>query len=158
MPTSRFPHLHLPSIDAPIKSGPNDRPQIFDSQRRRFVTLTAEEWVRQHFVAYLIHHLHYPSALIGNEVSLTICGTTRRCDTIVYSPIDGSPLMIAEYKSPAITITQQVFSQIQSYNSMLRARYLVVSNGLQHFCCRMDYTTCSATFLPEMPKWGEIQP
>ena len=70
MPTSRFPHLQLPSIDAPIKSGPNDRPQIFDSQRRRFVTLTAEEWVRQHFVAYLIHHLHYPSALIGNEVSL----------------------------------------------------------------------------------------
>lgn len=158
MNASIFPPLHLPPIHARIQTGSNGRQQIFDPQRHRYITLTSEEWVRQHFVSYLIHHLHYPPALVANEISLTLSGVTRRCDTVVYSPSDGQPLMIVEYKAPSVGITQQVFSQIQSYNAVLRAAYLVVSNGLQHFCCRMDYSTLSASFLPELPPWESLRP
>lgn len=153
-----LPTLHLPSIDARIQPGAGGRPTIFDAQRRRYVTLTAEEWVRQHFVHYLIADLGFPSALIGNEVSVEVSGVKRRCDTVVYSPLDGHPLAIVEYKAPSVAITQEVFGQIQSYNSVLRADYLIVSNGMQHFCCHNDYATMQASFLPELPRWDEINP
>lgn len=151
-----FPTLNLPPIEARIETNAAGRPQIFDSQRRRYVTLTAEEWVRQHFVRYLTDALGYPAALIGNEVALTIGGVTRRCDTVVYSPRDGHPMMIIEYKAPAVSITQQVFMQIQSYNAAFRADYLVVSNGLRHFCCRNDYARMTAAFLPQVPAWDTL--
>lgn len=157
MNANRFPPLQLPPISSEIRATANGRYEIFDPQRRRFITLSAEEWVRQHFVLFLIHHLGYPSSLIANEISLNIGGITRRCDTVVYSPSDGKPLMIVEYKAPSIAITQGVFEQIRSYNSALHAEYLVVSNGKKHFCCHMDYTTMTATFLPEIPLWESIQ-
>lgn len=151
-----FPQLNLPPIEVRIEKNDAGRPQIFDRQRQRFVTLTSEEWVRQHFVRYLIDTLGYPPALIGNEVALSMGGVTRRCDTVVYSPKDGRPLMIVEYKAPAVSISQQVFMQIQSYNAAFRASYLVVSNGLRHFCCRNDYEQLTAAFLPEIPAWDAL--
>lgn len=153
-----FQALNLPALDARIKEGARGRLSIFDPQRRRYVTLTAEEWVRQHFVGYLVHHLGYPAALIGNEVALEVGGVTRRCDTVVYSPLDGHPLAIIEYKAPHVGITQEVFGQIQSYNSVLHADYLIVSNGMRHFCCRNDYAAMTATFLQTVPAWELINP
>lgn len=153
-----FPPLHLPAIDTHITYGAGGRPSIFDSQRKRYVTLTAEEWVRQHFVAYLVRQLGYPAALIGNEVALDVSGVRRRCDTVVYSPLDGHPLAIVEYKAPSVAITQEVFCQIQSYNSVLHADYLIVSNGLRHFCCKNDYETMQASFLAEIPRWEVVNP
>lgn len=153
-----FPELHLPPIEARITKGTNGRLQIFDEQRRRYVTLTAEEWVRQHFVRYLVHSLGYPEGLIGNEVTLDIQGVRRRCDSVIYSPLDAHPLVVIEYKAPQVCITQEVFSQIQSYNSVLHADYLIVSNGMHHFCCMNDYTTMQASFLSEIPRWEQITP
>lgn len=153
-----FPTLNLPAINARIAQGTGGRPTIYDEQRRRYVTLTAEEWVRQHFVNYLIVTLGYPAALIANEITLEIGGVKRRCDTVVYSPLDGHPLAVVEYKAPNVAITQEVFSQIQSYNSQLHADFLIVSNGLRHFCCRNDYTTMTATFLAEIPQWDIVKP
>lgn len=153
-----LPQLNLPPIEARIEQGANGRLTIFDSQRRRHVTLTAEEWVRQHFVHYLIHTLGYPASLIGNEVALEIQGVRRRCDSVIYSPLDGHPLVIVEYKAPQVSITQEVFSQIQSYNSVLRADFLIVSNGMRHFCCHNDYAAMAASFLAEIPRWDEINP
>lgn len=158
MSSNRFPPLNLPTISSPIRTSQNGRLEIFDPQRHRFVTLTAEEWVRQHFVLFLVHHLEYPASLIANEISLNIGGTTRRCDTVIYSPRDGRPLIIVEYKAPSITITQGVFEQIRSYNSALHAEYLIVSNGMRHFCCHMDYHTMTASFLPEIPHWKDVIP
>ena len=153
-----LPTLNLPALEARVTRGAGGRLSIYDEQRRRYVTLTAEEWVRQHFVSYLIRTLGYPAALIGNEVTLDIQGVKRRSDTVVYSPLDGHPLMVIEYKAPQVAITQAVFGQIQSYNTVLRADYLVVSNGMRHFCCRNDYAAMKATFLQEIPRWEQINP
>lgn len=150
--------LNLPAFDARYETNADGRAKIYDDQRKRFVTLTAEEWVRQHFVHYLVDVLGYPSSLIGNEVTLTVGGVSRRCDTVVYSPLDGHPLMIIEYKASCVSITQKVFTQIQSYNSVLHADFLIVSNGMHHFCCQNDYERMMATFLPEVPKWAEVNP
>lgn len=158
MSSNRFPPLNLPMISSQIRTSENGRLEIFDPQRHKFVTLTAEEWVRQHFVLFLVHHLGYPSSLIANEISLNIGGVTRRCDTVIYSPKGGKPLIIVEYKAPSITITQGVFEQIRSYNSALHAEYLIVSNGMRHFCCHMDYQSMTASFLPEIPHWKDVLP
>lgn len=152
-----FPPLKLPPIEVRCKTGAGGRPLVYDDQRRRYVTLTAEEWVRQHFVQYLVRQLGYPAALIGNEVSLEISGVRRRCDTVVYSPLDGHPMMIIEYKAPGVGISQEVFAQIQSYNSVLHADFLVVSNGMRHFCCQNDYEQMQARFLQEIPTWETLR-
>lgn len=150
--------LNLPPIEARFSNDSGGRPLIYDAQRKRMVTLTAEEWVRQHFVHYLRDVLGYPSGLIANEVSIEISGVRRRCDTVVYSPLDGHPMLIVEYKAPTVPISQTTFEQIQSYNSVLRADYLIVTNGMAHFCCHIDYEQRKATFLREVPHWTDINP
>lgn len=129
---------------------------VFDPLRRRFITLTPEEWVRQHFVRYLISEKGYPQALMANEVSLLQNGIKRRCDSLV-ADRQGRPLVIVEYKAPAIPITQAVFDQIVRYNMVLHARYLMVSNGMAHYCCRLDYEHNTYAFLREVPAYGELE-
>lgn len=131
------------------------RTLIFDGLRRKYVALTPEEWVRQHFVRYLILQKHYPAGRVANEVSLTLNGTSKRCDTVVY---DGKarPRVIVEYKAPHIEITQKVFNQISRYNMVLHVDYLIVSNGLQHYCCHVDYETGACRFLPDIPRYDEL--
>ena len=129
--------LNLPSykINVAERGG---RRMIYDFLRRRYVALTPEEWVRQHFTHFLVEHRHYPAALLGNEITVQLNGVARRCDSVLYSRDGGRPRMIVEYKAPEVPVTQAVFTQISAYNSVLRADYLVVSNGLAHYCCRMD--------------------
>lgn len=146
------PPLNLPHVDLRLRVE-DDLLKVFDPLRRKYVALTPEEYVRQHFTRWMTEALGYPSTLMNNEVSITLNKTKRRCDTVVFRS-DGSPAMIVEYKAPTVEITQSVFDQIARYNMVLHSRYLVVSNGLRHFCCEMEYENDSYKFLPEIPKWS----
>ena len=144
--------LNLPQYE--IKIGEKDgKRTIFDFLRRKYVALTPEEWVRQHFVHYLIEHKGYPKGLLSNEVELHIGGKSLRCDSILYNKV-AAPQMIIEYKAPTVSLTQRVFHQISAYNLLLRVDYLVVSNGLQHVCCQMDYANQTYHFLQEIPDYS----
>ena len=147
--------LNLPPYQTNLKTE-HGSVKIFDTLRHKFVTLTPEEWVRQHFVHYLIDHKGYNPSLMANEVTLTFNGMTRRCDTVLYSREGLAPRMIIEYKRPDVTITQHVFNQICRYNMVLRVQYLIVSNGLQHYCCRIDYETNGYVFLEDIPAYEEL--
>lgn len=146
--------LNLPTYDKKITLK-DDKPFILDVIRRQYVALTPEELVRQHFVHYLIEHKGYPQSLMANEVQLKLNGMSRRCDSVVYDR-SLKPRVIVEYKAPTVNITQQVFDQICRYNMVLQVDYLIVSNGLVHYCCKIDYNTCSYTFLEEVPYWKEL--
>lgn len=146
--------LNLPSYDVKVKKI-DGKLTIFDNLRRKFVALTPEEWVRQHFVFYLVHKKGYPQSLIANEIQINLNNQKKRCDTVVYDNTP-EPIVIVEYKSPDIAITQQVFDQIVRYNIVLRVKYLIVSNGLSHYCCRMNYETLSFEYLLDIPDYTDL--
>mgnify|MGYP002710958875 FL=1 len=128
--------LNLPPFEIKLR-GTKAQPQIFDILRKKYIALTPEEWVRQHFVHFLVEHKGYPAALMANEIQLKVGEKTLRADSVLYSR-DLKPRMIIEYKAPHIPITQKVFDQISIYNMLLHVDYLVVSNGLQHYICKME--------------------
>lgn len=145
--------LNLPPYQANVKKI-GGMVKIMDILRRKFVALTPEEWVRQNFVHFLIEKKGYSSTLMANEVALELNGTKRRCDTVVYTLGDNGelkPRMIIEYKAPDVEITQRVFNQITRYNMVLQVEYLVVSNGMKHFCCRVDIEKGEYVFLEDIP-------
>ncbi len=146
--------LNLPTYDAKIAVR-NGKNVIFDPLRRRYVALTPEEWVRQHFVNFLTEHKGYPKGLLANEVQVNLNGTVKRCDTVLYDK-ELRARMIVEYKAPSVEITQAVFDQITRYNMVLRVDYLIVSNGLSHYACRIDYATNSYSFLRDIPAYAEL--
>ena len=147
--------LNLPKTNLKIVEK-NERRTIFDPFRRKYVTLTPEEWVRQHFVHFLVEHKGYPASIIANEVALELNGTKKRCDTVIYDN-EAQPLMIIEYKASSVEITQEVFNQISRYNIKLRVKWLIVSNGLQHYCCRVDYDGMHYCFVPDIPTYETIK-
>ena len=146
--------LNLPNFDIKVKKSA-DQLLVWDETRRKYVALTPEEWVRQHFVHFLISEKGYRQELSANEVSIKLNGTAKRCDTVIYDRL-LTPLMIVEYKAPSITITPKVFDQIVRYNRVLHVQYLIVSNGIRHFCCQIDYETLSYRFLKEIPDAQEV--
>ena len=146
--------LNLPTFQPNLKKIDGEL-HIFDPIRKRYLQLTPEEWVRQNFLNYLIHHKGYPQSLMQNEAMIKLNDMTRRCDTVVYNN-QLQPLVIVEYKRPDVTINQQVFDQIARYNIVLRVDYLIVSNGLSHYCCKMNYEEQSYLFLKEIPEYGEL--
>ena len=146
--------LNLPKTELKVISK-DGKQQVFDVLRRRFVVLTPEEWVRQQFVHFLIRHKGYPAECIGNEVSITLGATKKRCDTVIYGS-HAEPLMVIEYKSPSVEITQKVFEQICRYNIKMRVEWLVVSNGLQHYCTRIDYENGTYQFVEDIPTFTSI--
>lgn len=146
--------LNLPAFNAKITYEDGKR-LIWDIIRRKYVALTPEEWVRQHFVHFLIEHKGYPCALLANEVQLQLNGTRKRCDTVLFQR-DLKARMIVEYKSPRVAITRQVFNQISRYNMVLKVEYLIVSNGLHHYCCKVDYLQNTYTFLPDIPEYKDL--
>ena len=147
--------LNLPTYPANIKKD-KETIKIFDMLRRKFVVLTPEEWVRQNFVHYLTEHKGYNAALMANEVALTLNGMTRRCDTVLYAQEGLTPRMIIEYKRPSVEITQRVFDQICRYNMVLQVKYLVVSNGIHHYCCKIDYKNNGYAFLEDIPVYEAL--
>ena len=146
--------LNLPQYEIKI-GGKDGKHTIFDFLRRKYVALTPEEWVRQHFTHYLTEHKGYPQGLMGNEVELHVGGKRLRCDTILYNK-QGQPQMIIEYKAPTIQIQQKTFDQISVYNLLLHVDYLIVSNGLQHYCCKMDYDGQKYLFLKNIPDYQNL--
>ncbi len=149
-----YPVLNLPQASVRVRKR-DGRTEVFDPLRQRFVALTPEEWVRQNFTAYLIHHKHYPAVLMANEVSITLGAVSRRCDTVVYGR-DSQPRMIVEYKATTVQLTQRVFDQITRYNMVLHTPWLIVSNGLQHVCCKVDYEAGHVSFVEQIPDYSEL--
>ena len=124
---------------------------VFDEIRKKFVVLTPEEWVRIHVIQFLITQHNYPRSLINVEKQLKLNNTVKRYDVVIFNK-DGSVFMIVECKAPQIPITQNTFDQIARYNLALEAQYLMVTNGLEHYFCQMDFENQRYVFLNEVPK------
>ncbi len=143
--------LNFPTYLFRLKNRENKR-FIFDDIRKKFVVLQPEEWVRQHCINYLVVQKNYPKTLINVEKELKINGLSKRYDIVIYNS-DGSIHLIVECKSPKININQETFDQIARYNLTLNATYLMVTNGINHYYCAMDYETERYNFLKDIPDY-----
>lgn len=126
---------------------------IFDEIRKKFIILTPEEWVRQHVVRFLLEEKKYPKSLINVEKVLKVNGLRKRYDVVVFNS-DGSIAVLIECKAPQITIAQDTFDQIARYNITMKADYLMVTNGMNHYFCQMDFENEKYQFLPELPEYN----
>ncbi|WP_438972087.1 type I restriction enzyme HsdR N-terminal domain-containing protein [Polaribacter sp.] len=144
--------LNLPDFNFKIKNSEN-KMLIFDNLRKKYLVLTPEEWVRQHFVHYLISEKKYPISLIAIEKQLTLNTRKKRTDILVFNQL-GTPELIVECKAPSVKITQDTFDQIARYNLKLNANYLIVTNGLTHFYCKMDFKNKTYIFLKDIPAYN----
>jgi hypothetical protein len=143
--------LNLPHYEfTNIEGNPE---KIFDFIRKKYVTLTPEEWVRQNFLKYLVVEKKYPQSLILIEKTLQVHQMKKRCDAVVYNN-SGNPLMIIEFKKPEVSISQAVFDQIARYNIPMKVKYLVVSNGLQHYCSTIDFDKNKFEFIAAIPDYN----
>lgn len=141
--------LNLPKYPFRIKENGKSK-LIFDFIRKKFVALTPEEWVRQNFIQFLVHSKKYPPALIAVEMLVVVNGLKQRSDIVIHDR-SGAPIIIIECKAPKIKITQQVFNQAARYNLTLKVKYLVLTNGINHFCAQLDYHSGQYTFLKMIP-------
>ena len=145
--------LNLPAYKFRIKSNENNL-VIFDIVRKKYVTLSPEEWVRQHLIHYLIEEKSYPISLIAVEKTLRVNSLSKRTDILIFNT-NGLPHIIVECKAPSIKITQSTFDQIARYNLTLNANYLVVTNGLEHFFCSMDLKNERYVFMKSIPNYPD---
>ena len=141
--------LNFPKYSFRFKSSEN-KLSVFDEIRKKFVLLTAEEWVRQHVVQFLLQHKNYPKSLINVEKVIKVNDLVKRYDLVVYNP-DGSIFLLVECKAPNVKITQETFNQIARYNLVLKAEHLMVTNGLNHYFCQMDFKEQKYIFLEDLP-------
>lgn len=144
--------LNFPTYNFRFKNSEN-KTAIFDEIRKKFIILTPEEWVRQNVVQYLLKEKKYPKSLINVEKLLKINGLVKRYDVVVFNN-DGSIFILVECKAPEIKISQTTFDQIARYNMTLQAEYLMVTNGLNHYFCQMDFENERYAFLRELPDYG----
>lgn len=150
----QFPNLNLPWVQLRLRRDGDGTVKVYDPLRSMWLVLTPEEWVRQHFVNFLIKGRGYQPSRIANEVSIMLNGTSKRCDTVVYSP-SLRPVAIVEYKAPQVAITRKVFDQIARYNLVLKVPTIIVSNGLSHYACRLREDG-TYTFLHDIPRREEL--
>lgn len=143
--------LNFPSYSFRFKNSEN-KVSIFDEIRKKFIILTPEEWVRQHVVRFLLEEKKYPKSLINVEKVLTVNGLRKRYDIVVFNP-DGSIFVLVECKAPEIKTAQATFDQIARYNMTMKAQYLMVTNGLNHYFCQMDFENEKYQFLRELPNY-----
>ena len=143
--------LNFPTYSFRFKNSEN-KVSIFDSVRKKFILLTPEEWVRQHVVEFLLVEKKYPKSLINVEKIVKVNRMNKRYDIVVFNP-DGSIFLLIECKAPEIKIDQKTFDQIARYNLSLNAQYLMVTNGLNHYFCQMDFENEKYTFLKELPEF-----
>ncbi len=148
-----YPKLNLPFYE--LKTKDNDKGTlVFDPIRKKYVLLTPEEYVRQQFVMYLITEKKYPKGLTSIEKQLEVFNLKKRTDIVIYDK-SGNVLLIVECKAPDIKITQDVFDQITRYNMNFKAKYLIVTNGLNHYCCQPDYQSFDYQYLKEIPYYSD---
>ena len=148
--------LNLPEYSFKFKTR-DGKDYIFDSLRRKYVRLTPEEWVRQNFVQFLVAEKKYSVSLIAVEAGVKVNNNPQRADLVVFDR-SGNPVLVAEFKAPEIKISQQTFDQIVRYNMQLKVKFLIVSNGLNHYCCRIKYAENSYEFLQGIPDFVDILP
>ena len=141
--------LNFPSYNFRFKNSEN-KVSIFDDIRKKFIILTPEEWVRQHTVQFLLHEKKYPKSYINVEKLIKVNGTNKRYDIVVFHP-NGELFLLIECKAPEVKITQDTFDQIARYNLKLKAENLMVTNGLNHYFCQMDFENEKYIFLQELP-------
>lgn len=154
LPEIDFSKFSIPPADLKIVRR-NGIFKVFDNLRKDYFVLTEEEFVRQAFVTWMIGYLGYPPSLMANEIGIKLHDTLKRCDTVVFNSM-GEPIMIIEYKAPEVVIDQDVFNQIVRYNMVLKAEYLVVSNGYMIYCVKVDYNKNQIKFIDHMPFYNEI--
>lgn len=146
--------LNLPIF--PVKTRLVDgQQQIFDDIRRKYVALIPEEWVRQHFINYLVNEKNFPKGLIAVEHPLTINKVNHRADIVAFAS-DGKPLVVIECKAPDVAINQNVIQQISRYNILLKAPILILTNGIVHFCVRIDFETSTSEPLSSIPSYQDL--
>jgi hypothetical protein len=146
--------LNLPEYDLQLKWEGESR-YVFDPYRKKYVLLTPEEEVRQRFAGYLIHDLEYPASLIQTEESLRLNDMIRRADILVHKPA-GNPVVLVECKAPSVRPARSTFDQAARYNLVFRVPFLIVTNGMKHYCCRVDFEKQKVEFMDHIPTYGEI--
>ncbi len=144
--------LNFPRYSFRLKNSEN-KIAVFDELRKKFVLLTPEEWVRQHVVQFLLQEKKFPKSLLNVEKQVKLHDLIKRYDVLAYKP-NGDIHLVVECKAAYVPITQDTFDQIARYNLALRADYLMVTNGLQHYFCQLDYVAEKYHFLPDLPEWG----
>jgi len=147
--------LNLP--EHPIKTRVNEhgKTEVFDTIRKKYVALQPEEWVRQQFIGFLVSRKNYPASLIAIEKGLAINGLQKRFDAVVFNR-NGKPVALIEFKAPQVKLDDNTFRQVAAYNLNMRVKYLIISNGLKHYCCEMDYEKNSFRFLKDIPDYGAL--
>lgn len=149
-----FPKLNLPTYSFRIEQQ-SGKKLIFDEIRKKSLVLTPEEWVRQNFIRFMIEEKKYPASLLAIETGLKLNRNQFRADLLVYDR-RGKPLLIVEFKAPSVKISQQAFDQITRYNMTFQVPYLIVSNGLSHYCCKVNPEGQTYAFLKEIPTFDQL--
>lgn len=147
--------LNLPDYGLkPISDG--KKTKIFDSIRKKYLILSPEEWVRQNFIQYLIHEQKFPANLMAIEKGLSLNGLKKRCDILCYTS-SGNPMVLIECKAPQVKIQQKAFDQVARYNLHFKVPYLIVTNGITHYCAMINFETKNFRFLDEIPNYEQVQ-
>ena len=147
--------LNLPTYSFSVKSK-EGRSWIFDPVRKKYVLLTREEWVRQNFLQYLVHEKDFPASLMAVEKEFNFNRMKKRTDILVHNR-QGEPVLLIECKAPAVPVTREVFDQIGLYNLNYNVPWLVVTNGIKHYCCRFEKEEGKYRFKDSIPSWSEVQ-
>ena len=146
--------LNLPAYDFRYRDEDGKR-YVLDRFRKKYVMLTPEEEVRQRFARYLLEEKGFPASLMMTEYSLKLNEMSRRCDILVHKPA-GKPAVLVECKAPEVKISNGTFDQVSRYNMAFRVKYLMVTNGLKHYCCFLDFETRKINFLEEIPSYDSL--
>ncbi|HPT14189.1 MAG TPA: type I restriction enzyme HsdR N-terminal domain-containing protein [Bacteroidales bacterium] len=146
--------LNFPPLEITMRQH-NNRHEIYDPVRKRYFVLTPEEWVRQHVIAYLLLEKQVPINLIAVEKTLKINNLTKRFDVVVFNR-NARPLMLIECKAPGIRVSESVFDQAARYNMSLKAGLFLITNGIEHYCCRIDFENSLYVFMNEIPLFQEM--
>jgi type I site-specific restriction endonuclease len=147
--------LNLPQYNFRLRKNADGKTEIFDAIRKRFHVLTPEEWVRQNFIQYLIQEKEFPASLMAIEKGLKLNGMQKRTDIVQYNK-SGNPVLIVECKAPEIKLTQDTFDQAARYNMTLQVDFLIITNGLEHYACKMNYQEHKIQFLETIPNFKEL--
>lgn len=149
-----FTPLNLPTYSFRTKQV-DSKVRIFDEIRKKFLVLTPEEWVRQNFIRYLAEEKGFPASLMAVETGLKLNRNQFRADLLIYSK-SGKPLVIVEFKAPEVKITQKTFDQIARYNLTFEVPFLIISNGLEHYCCQVDFEAKNYNFFRDIPAYDDL--
>ena len=147
--------LNLPEFSFRTRINDKGKTEIFDSIRKKWLLLTPEEWVRQHFAMFLINQKKYPASLMAIEKGLKVNNLAKRTDIVQYNK-QGNPIVIVECKAPKIKITEDTFAQAAMYNLQMKVDYLIMTNGITHFCCKIDNVTHKLQYLKDIPMFDDL--